>query len=100
MENKTTVKRKVTTKRRKDEAQVMYIGPNLAGGLLQRAMVFKGGLPPEVNALFDKEPLLKNLFVPTDKLAEAEKELKTAGTLLNEAYTAVTNGRKEVTSHV
>ena len=36
--------------------RLIYVGPNIPGGILQRFQIFKGGLPPHAKELFDKVP--------------------------------------------
>lgn len=54
---------------------IMYVGPTITG-IVRYSTVFKGGiLPAKVSACIEQMPIMKNLFVPLSKLAEANKEL-------------------------
>ena len=66
--------------------QLIYIGPNVPGGMLQRYQVFRGGKPEHLKDLFEKCPELQGLFVQVTDLAVAEKALGTAGTVENTLY--------------
>ena len=66
--------------------QLIYIGPNVPGGMLQRYQVFRGGKPEHLKDLFEKCPALHGLFVQVTDLAVAEKALGTAGTVENTLY--------------
>jgi hypothetical protein len=52
-------------------ARVIYIGPNVPGGALQRFQVFKGGIPPYCKDLTAKIPEIKEMFVPVEGLEAA-----------------------------
>jgi len=69
--------------------QLIYIGPNLPGGVLQRYTVFKGGIPLHIAETTEKCPAIKGLFVPVNQLSNAEQSLKTAGTVENTLFNAV-----------
>ena len=66
--------------------QLIYIGPNVPGGMLQRYQVFRGGKPEHLKDLFEKCPELQGLFVQVTDLAVAEKALGEAGTVENTLY--------------
>ena len=66
--------------------QLIYIGPNVPGGMLQRYQVFRGGKPEHLKDLFEKCPALQGLFVQVTDLAVAEKALGMAGTVENTLY--------------
>jgi hypothetical protein len=63
--------------------RLVYVGPNVPGGILQRFQVFKGGLPPYCKDLFEKAPEIKELFVPVEGLEATRKKIDEPGT--NEA---------------
>ncbi|WP_425057620.1 hypothetical protein SCACP_21370 [Sporomusa carbonis] len=60
--------------------RLIYCGPNIPGGILQRYTVFKGGLPEHLGSLFEKCPAVKTLFVPVTDLARSEQAIATKGT--------------------
>ena len=66
--------------------QLIYVGPNVPGGVLQRYQVFRGGKPEHLKDLFEKCPALQGLFVPVIDLTVAEKALGIAGTVENTLY--------------
>ena len=66
--------------------QLIYIGPNVPGGMLQRYQVFRGGKPEHLKDLFEKCPELQGLFVQVTDLAVVEKALGEAGTVENTLY--------------
>ena len=63
--------------------RLVYVGPNIPGGILQRFQVFKGGLPPHAKELFDKVPEVRELFVPVRDLESMRRKIEEPGT--NEA---------------
>lgn len=61
--------------------RLIYLGPNLNGGVLQKYMVFKGGLPKHVKKMLENnKAALKRLFVAPGKIAETEQKIATKGT--------------------
>lgn len=58
---------------------LIYCGPNIPGGVLQRYTVFRGGLPIYLEELFEKCPAIKLLFVPVEDLARMEKAIAVKG---------------------
>lgn len=75
----TTVK----TKDAKDAKQVIYLGPNSAELGLSTGTVYIDGIPATVG---EDKAMLRLLFVPINKIAEAQQELATEGTAMNTAY--------------
>ena len=69
--------------------QVIYIGPNLPGGLLQRYTVFKGGIPLHITQITEKCPALQGLFVPVENFATAEQSLSAIGSAGNSLFSQV-----------
>lgn len=80
--NETTeiVKKTVKTK---DAKQVIYLGPNSAELGLTTGTVYIDGIPAVVG---EDKAMLRLLFVPINKIAEAQQELATEGTAMNAAY--------------
>lgn len=66
--------------------RLIYIGPTLKGYRLVKYQVFIGGYPTHIDDAFAACPQLKRLFVPVKDLAQAEKDVNTAGTPLNKYY--------------
>ena len=73
----------------KADPRVIDVGPNLTDHSLIRYQIFLGGVPAFINAKLTVLPALRNLFVPINKLAEAETAIKTAGTPLNKYFVIV-----------
>lgn len=69
--------------------RLIYCGPNIAGGALQKYAVFKGGTPTHLGGLFEKCPAIKELFVPVSELATTVQGVTTKGTRLNALYVEV-----------
>ena len=80
--NETTsiVEKTVTSK---DAKQVIYLGPNSAELGLSTGTVYIDGIPAMVG---EDKAMLRLLFVPINKIAEAQQELATEGTAMNTAY--------------
>lgn len=71
------------TVKTKDAKQVIYLGPNSAELGLTTGTVYIDGIPAVVG---EDKAMLRLLFVPINKIAEAEQELATEGTAMNAAY--------------
>ena len=71
------------TVKTKDAKQVIYLGPNSAELGLTTGTVYIDGIPAVVG---EDKAMLRLLFVPINKIAEAQQELATEGTAMNTAY--------------
>ena len=71
------------TVKTKDAKQVIYLGPNSAELGLTTGTVYIEGIPATVD---EDKAMLRLLFVPINKIAEAQQELATEGTAMNAAY--------------
>lgn len=71
------------TVKTKDAKQVIYLGPNSAELGLTTGTVYIDGIPVVVG---EDKAMLRLLFVPINKIAEAQQELATEGTAMNAAY--------------
>lgn len=69
--------------------RLIYCGPNLSGGVLQRYMVSKGGLPVHLEKVFSDCPAVKALFVPVADLAKTEKAIARKGSSENVQFSEV-----------
>lgn len=58
--------------------QYIYLGPNHPRGLLVNSTIFKGGVPAEVEAVFEKCPSAKALLVETSRAAKNMQALRKA----------------------
>ena len=63
--------------------QVIYLGPNSAELGLTTGTVYIDGIPATVG---EDKAMLRLLFVPINKIAEAQQELATEGTAMSTAY--------------
>ena len=70
--------------------RLIYCGPSLPGGLLQRHTIYKGGLPEHLKSVIEKCPSIKALFVPASKLASVNAAIGSPGTLENLQYREIT----------
>lgn len=82
-------KKTLKTLRTEREEPTIYIGPNLPGQPLAQFQVFKGGIPKFVDAIADRSPEIRGLFIPVSKLAAARKRLAQRGTREQQLYGAV-----------
>jgi len=85
-----------TSKQSKQKApakaeRLIYCGPNLPGGLLQRNAIFKGGISPHLQAAISKCPEIRTLFVKPSDLSRVNTALGQPGSLENLCYQAVVN---------
>ena len=71
------------TVKTKDAKQVIYLGPNSAELGHTTGTVYIDGIPAVVG---EDKAMLRLLFVPINKIAEAQQELATEGTAMNTAY--------------
>lgn len=78
-----------TTVKTKDAKQVIYLGPNSAELGLTTGTVYIDGIPAVVG---EDKAMLRLLFVPINKISEAQQELATEGTAMNTAYLAFKKG--------
>lgn len=79
-------KEKATAEKSTD---VIYVGPSISG-IIRHSTVFKDGILPDgVTRCIEQLPAMKRLFVETDRLAEAAKELNRKQSALNVIYAMV-----------
>jgi len=69
--------------------RLIYCGPNIPSGILQRYTVYKGGLPVHLEKLFSDCPAVKALFVPIADLATTEKAIANKGSSENVLFSEV-----------
>lgn len=78
------------------EKQIMvYVGPSLKN-IVQTGAAFKGGYPPKLKQEMRNRPYLSGLMIPTENLAAARKELRRAGSSLNQLYQKAKGGNENV----
>lgn len=69
-----------------------YIGPNITG-LIQHGAIYRGTRQAALSAAaraIEKQPLVKTLIVPGDKLPEARLKVKSPGSALYQNYRRMT----------
>lgn len=71
---------------------MMYVGPNVPGGRLLSGQVFKGGMPPWLEDLYEKIPEIAELFIPVDNVMEVQKKLKDPGSNESRVFSIVKKG--------
>lgn len=74
-----------------DGKTVMYVGPTIRG-VAAEGSLFKNGLPELLKNEMEKQPAIRDLIVPVDRLAEANKELAMPGSALAAVYRKVEKG--------
>lgn len=72
--------------------RLIYCGPAIPGGSLQRYAMYKGGFPAHLDDLFAKCPAIKALFVPVSDLAKTVNAITTTGTPENILYQQAMKG--------
>lgn len=72
--------------------RIIYVGPSLPRGELQKYMLFKGGIPQHITQVFARYPLIRALFAQPAAMAEVERKINTKGTLENAACMQVIAG--------
>lgn len=82
--------------RTKAQGTVIYVGPNIPGGALQRFQVFKGGLPPYVEKVVEKIPEAGGLIVPVSELETIRRKIETPGSNEARLFYAVQRAAKGV----
>lgn len=70
--------------------QMVYVGDNRAPNLVH-GTVYIGGIPSFVD--LEKEPMLKFLFVPIDKMIDALKDIEVEGTRVYVANQSLKGGK-------
>lgn len=85
-----TGKDKTAQKQTEDKGfeTVMYLGPEI-GGVVEYGKIFSNGFPEGLKRKMKEMPVIKNLFVPVDQLAEAMVYLKDEKSALYACYERV-----------
>lgn len=81
------------SKKRKTELLV-YCGPSFTGQL-QQFTVLKGSIPSYMDKHIENCPEIKNLFVPTTKLASTREKLAIEGSKENQIYKKILEHQKK-----
>jgi hypothetical protein len=76
----------------------IYIGPTVARiGLKKSTLVLGSTPPPQLLSLMELKPVIKSLFIPTAKTAEARSRMRIKGTLENIAAEEIIKfGREKI----
>ena len=67
---------------------VVYCGPTLPG-VAKQYTVYKGALPEQLTAAIKKEPAIRELIIPLDKLTDARRQLSSRSGYIYRLYKAV-----------
>lgn len=60
----------------------IYIGPTVARmGLVKSTLVLGVNPPPQLLSLMELKPVIRSLFVPTERVAEARKSMVIEGSI-------------------
>ncbi len=70
---------------------VIYVGPGFKNSRLNHCMIFRNGIPEAEG----KNPILRPLFVPPERLHQALQDIKTKGTALQHFYAKAVLQHKE-----
>jgi len=81
--------------RSKVKTKLVYIGPGVPTSGLFHCRVFSGDLPEDVKKALDANPWIRGLFVEPAKVAEANMEVSTSGTVKNALARKVIKDIKE-----
>ena len=68
----------------KVEEHLMYVGPTITGFAIQNRVYSR--IPKEAEERFEKNPWLRNLFIPVAEYPKANKSLRTRTGYIYEAY--------------
>ena len=69
----------------KNESVMIYLGPTIRG-VVKHGAAFRSGLPRQLEDYCGKNPIIKNLIVPTSEITETMKAVSVEGTVENIAY--------------
>lgn len=58
----------------------IYLGPNLRGGQLLQATVFRSGIPSYLTPLMTEQPDVAELIVPVEEMTAVQERILQAGT--------------------
>lgn len=70
-------------------APLIYLGPNLSGGVLSGNTVFKGGKPAHIDELIAVQPEIGDLIVPVKSINDTLAKINKVGTAEHQAYQAL-----------
>lgn len=95
-DNKTQQKQEKGPKKQEKSSgeHLIYIGPNLQGGVLTQYATFRGGLPGHVKQLAEQNDAVNGLIVPVAGLAPAQSRVRTPGSLEYRYYQTLLNDKE------
>ena len=73
-----------TTQEENGTRPLMYVGPTITGFAIQNRVYSR--IPREAEERFEKNPWLRNLFIPVAEYPKANKSLRTRTGYIYEAY--------------
>ncbi|KGE20642.1 hypothetical protein PWYN_00485 [Paenibacillus wynnii] len=68
---------------------LIYLGPNISGGVLSGNTVFKGGKPAHIDLLIAEQPEIGDLIVPVKSINDTLAKINKVGTAEHQAYQAL-----------
>lgn len=75
--------------------QMVYLGPTIAKVAVS-GTVYSDGLPPEMERIAGRFPVIQALIVPVTRYAEASAAIRTPGTGFCTMYTAAEDALAEI----
>lgn len=84
VEAKTEAKTETKAAAKKEKEPVMYVGPTVAGFGIQNQVL--SDIPESIKGTLEKEPELKNLFIPIIEYPEACRMLREKRGYIYSAY--------------
>lgn len=73
-----------------NESVLIYLGPTIRG-VVKHGASFRSGFPRQLEEYCEKNPDIKNLIVPAERIAETTKAVSTEGTVENIVFRKLKN---------
>jgi hypothetical protein len=74
---------------------VMYVGPSLER-IVQEGAVFRNGYPEKFKRVLNSYPILQDLIVPVESLAEVKKSIRNPESDISMVYRKAEKIRREI----
>lgn len=74
---------------------VMYVGPSLER-IVQEGTVFRNGYPEKFKRVLNSYPILQDLIVPVESLAEVKKSIRNPESDISMVYRKAEKIRREI----
>lgn len=74
---------------------VMYVGPSLER-IVQEGTVFRNGYPEKFKRVLNSYPILQDLIVPVESLAEVKKSIRNPESNISMVYRKAEKIRREI----